>query len=391
MNRSQELAVQIAQLIQQHVSMPGQPRPQPFPPQLLQSIVSAFQQQSTAAASSLRRTDSSASSSLSRSSSNTPVTPVTPQNSAPQVYHHHQSLRRTDSSASSSSLRRTNSSASSSSLSRSSSNISSASTTFSRNVARRLIQDDEAGFDECFQIGGPRRRRRTDRTSPEMKSAVKIVTKPVLRQIDDPYLSKKKSSLFKHKFKKGGKKNRKLRKKNAEIVGPLFKVLVVPTLKILFIREYDAAKSKEPNLTPFEFRQRLFNAALKVVRKRRANHVQSWRLNNCPKPLIYSNASDRLPADLFDQKDNHDSDFDDGARDGHDSCDSENFEESQYQIPLSQPPVDFSEEDDLSEDGASAATTSTQPPPAPPTSTQPPPPPTSTPPPSTSTPPPPST
>ena len=353
MNSSQEITTQIARLIQRHVDMSGLHQPQQLLASIESTIKNATHQTSTAPPPPPPPPHVTPSTTAIPPPPKLVMpTPLTPQNSI-----RHQefppSLRRSDSSASfnsSASLRRSDSSAS---LRRSDSATSFSSSSSGRNVARRLplSLDDEAGFDLCFQTCR-RQRRRSDKTTPKMKVAVKIVTKPVLRLLDDPYLSAKNSNLFKRKFKKGGKKNRKLRKKNAEIVGTLFKVLVVPTLKILFTREYTSAKNQEPGLSPFEFRQRLFNAALKVVRKRRANHVQSWRLNNCPKPLIYSDANHRLPDDLFDQKDNHDSDTDvyDSTHDGTE----EDFEESQCPIPLSQP-VDFSEDDICDEDASPAA------------------------------------
>ena len=353
MNSSQEITTQIARLIQRHVDMSGLHQPQQLLASIESTIKNATHQTSTAPPPPPPPPHVTPSTTAIPPPPKLVMpTPLTPQNSI-----RHQefppSLRRSDSSASfnsSASLRRSDSSAS---LRRSDSATSFSSSSSGRNVARRLplSLDDEAGFDSCFQTCR-RQRRRSDKTTPKMKVAVKIVTKPVLRLLDDPYLSAKNSNLFKRKFKKGGKKNRKLRKKNAEIVGTLFKVLVVPTLKILFTREYTSAKNQEPGLSPFEFRQRLFNAALKVVRKRRANHVQSWRLNNCPKPLIYSDANHRLPDDLFDQKDNHDSDTDvyDSTHDGTE----EDFEESQCPIPLSQP-VDFSEDDICDEDASPAA------------------------------------
>jgi len=364
MNHSQELTAQISQLIQQHVGMSGQPHQQPLAQQLIASIASTIEQQMSTTVSQQPATPTT----VLRQPPPQPTTvlqpppppPMTPQTPVRDLY------RRFDKNVSAS-LRRSDSASSnfsrSSSLTSSTSNLSSASTYVGRNVVRRLIENDDGGFDECYQLGP--RRRSTSKTPPEMKVAVKIVTKPVLGVVDKNFLAVKMSNLFKRKFKVGGKKNRKIKKKNPEIVMKLFKVLIVPVLQVLFTREYTQAKSQEPSLTPFQFRQRLFNAALKVVRKRRANHIQNWRIYNCPKPLIYSDETvrpTRLPDDLFDNADNdkYDSD-DDGTRDGGDGNDSAStldYEESQ-QIPLSQPPpIDFSE-DDFSgdDDGDVSATT----------------------------------
>ena len=400
------LTAQISKLIQQHVGGAGAlplHQQQQLPQQLIASIASTIQQQmsqlpsaSGAARPVLQPPPQSL---LPPPPMLTPQPPrpmLTPQSSASS-----QDYRRFHDSASSSSLGRSDSV--SSSLSRASSLLG-RSASEGRNVARRLIdeRDGQFGdeFDDCFQIDKGPRRRRTSKTSVEMKTAIKIVTKPIMKILDRSYLARKDSILFKRKFKKGGKKQRKLRKKNAEIVGKLFKTLVVPVLRILFIREYTPAKAQDPSLTPFAFRQRLFNAALKVTRKRRANHIQHWRLHNCPKPLIYSDDAG-LPNDLFDDGDgNHDGDDGDGNRDGDDGDgnrdgddddgnhngdetedyrdgddddgdETEDYEESQYQteIPLSQPRVDFADDDffgdDVDESNAPADEDVAAPPPPP--------------------------
>ena len=57
-----------------------------------------------------------------------------------------------------------------------------------RNVARRLIDEDDGQFGDeshdCFQINDRPRRRRTNKTSPNMTIAITIVTKSVMKILD---------------------------------------------------------------------------------------------------------------------------------------------------------------------------------------------------------------
>ena len=57
-----------------------------------------------------------------------------------------------------------------------------------------------------------------------------------------------------------------------------FKELIKPTIRDLAGRCVNPVES---------IHQRFFWAAYDVVRKRRANHVQIWRLNSSPRDLIY--------------------------------------------------------------------------------------------------------
>ena len=106
-----------------------------------------------------------------------------------------------------------------------------------------------------------------------------IVNDPILELLDALYLAPFKSELFKRKRVKMPDANGFRRmKKNPDIVMPLFKTLTKGTLRRLLA----LAGDQDSNL-----RQRYFYAALAVTTKRRANHIQCWRLNGGPLSFCY--------------------------------------------------------------------------------------------------------
>ena len=106
-----------------------------------------------------------------------------------------------------------------------------------------------------------------------------VVNDSILRVLDPLYLAPLHSDLFKRFRVKTPDANgfRRL-KKNPDIVMPLFKRLTKSTLRRLLA----LAENPQENL-----RQRYFYAALAVTTKRRANHIQSWRLNGGPLSFCY--------------------------------------------------------------------------------------------------------
>ena len=122
-----------------------------------------------------------------------------------------------------------------------------------------------------------------------MKDAVKIVRKPMMRLLDKNYLSVKVSSLFKRKFRKGDKKKRKLLKKKTQKSWDTYsKYWWFRLSKFCLHTSTRMLKVNNQAWRRLNFdRQWLFNAALKVVCKRRANHIQHyWCLHNRPKDLF---------------------------------------------------------------------------------------------------------
>ena len=106
-----------------------------------------------------------------------------------------------------------------------------------------------------------------------------VVTKPVMRSLDALFLAPLDSPLFGQKFrvKRNAEGQKKLRK-NPEMDEDSFRTLIDPTIRRL-VRN---SRSTDPRL-----RDRYYNAALAVAKKRRANHTQWWRRYNKHKELIY--------------------------------------------------------------------------------------------------------
>ena len=99
------------------------------------------------------------------------------------------------------------------------------------------------------------------------------VTAPVLTFLDSSFLAPPQSELY----PKGQKKRNGDFKKYAPLDFDCFKDKIKGIIRGLAANNNDA-----PNI-----HQRLFWAAYDVVRKRRANHMQCWRLHGYPKDLIY--------------------------------------------------------------------------------------------------------
>ena len=98
------------------------------------------------------------------------------------------------------------------------------------------------------------------------------VTPAVLSEIDWCYLAPRHSLLYPDATANGSSLKRATMDFNK------FKELIKPTIRDLAGR----CVSRVENI-----HQRFFWAAYDVVRKRRANHVQNWRLHNAPRDLIY--------------------------------------------------------------------------------------------------------
>ena len=101
----------------------------------------------------------------------------------------------------------------------------------------------------------------------------------VLRQLDAAYLAPRRSPLFRRMYKKNKNADgsRSL-KKNADIVMTRFKQLMKAILRPMLT----GLGENKPLVA-----ERLFYAALFIVKKRRVNHVQAWRKFGRSKRLIY--------------------------------------------------------------------------------------------------------
>ncbi len=178
-------------------------------------------------------------------------------------------------------LQRSASLSSSASLSRSASLSSTAST---------ICGDDQEEDDVDVDCDSGRRRAR----APEVERlAVAVVRRHVLGLVDSKFLAlhpQVENDLFKRRFKRhrNGDGTRCL-KKHKDIVMPVFRGIVRNVIRRLCRRDLPTLQRNDETLTYARLRRRYFRAALKVVKKRRANHIQSWRLQNTHRPLIYDN------------------------------------------------------------------------------------------------------
>ena len=172
------------------------------------------------------------------------------------------------------------------------SSTSSVSSSSSSNSSVSSTHDWEDGEDDYLI-----KRRRP--ANAQLKADKRIVTAPVMAEIDSEYLALHplvRNSLFRRKFKRlrGPNGERKL-KKNKDIVIPVFKQLVGPVLKRLTLRHLRSEQAVDPAVSYNILWRRFYYAALQVTKKRRANHIQSWRgeVAGTHKPLIYSGAHQR--------------------------------------------------------------------------------------------------
>ena len=101
-----------------------------------------------------------------------------------------------------------------------------------------------------------------------------IVNRPVMVMLDALYLAPIPSNLFCRKKRKGSNEF----KRNADLKFKMLKALLKPTIRRLV---------RDSHLRQPDLETRFFWCAYDLVRKRRANHIQSWRRNQRPLELIY--------------------------------------------------------------------------------------------------------
>ena len=194
-------------------------------------------------------------------------------------------LSRTSSNCSSASgLSRTSSNCSSAStLSRTSSNCSSVS--FNNDVEEQ--QDDEVVFIK----------KRKSSSAQDLADG-KVVTVPILSHFDANWLARnpkdEDNPMFQFRVRSGvGYGSQPPKKKYADLVVPFFRRNSRAIIRRLVTANLRDEQQQDPSITYEELRKRYEASALKVVRKRRANHVQSWRSDrrgtHCP--LIYGGVS----------------------------------------------------------------------------------------------------
>ena len=188
---------------------------------------------------------------------------------------------------------------------------SASSSSSSMNASRTL------NFKDFEAQAGKRKNRK--RRNPQQKVDAMKVTRPVMEEFDDVWLAPRKSPLlFKRRFKRRRNPDgTRALKKYPEIDMTVFKRIVRPILRDL-LGDTDLTGQDTARLY-----RRYFDAALRVVKKRRANHVQSWRINGRPLPLVYSLS--------FNRGIRHDGDESQRQEDADESQQQEDADESQRQ------------------------------------------------------------
>ena len=173
---------------------------------------------------------------------------------------------------------------------RADSGLSCSSATSSSSSRSRVKDVDFEDYDddESWSI-----KKRRCRASDQDKDDADVVRRPVLRLLDSKYLAPHpnvENKLFKKRFKvTTDSEGTRTLKKYKDLVMREFRQLVRHVIRRLTSRHLPRLQEKDPNLTYDELRRRYFLAALKITKKRRANHVQNWRINKCHKPKIYEN------------------------------------------------------------------------------------------------------
>ena len=136
----------------------------------------------------------------------------------------------------------------------------------------------------------------------QLKADKRVVTAPVMALLDSQFLALHpdvRNPLFRRKFKRArGPNGERTLKKNKDIVLPVFKQHVRGILRTLTLRHLPLAQQNDPAITYHDLHRRFFFAALEVCKRRRSNHVQSWRpeIHGSHLPLIYSGGHQLPPS-----------------------------------------------------------------------------------------------
>ena len=144
--------------------------------------------------------------------------------------------------------------------------------------ARSLDFENTEGLEE-----NARKKRKGRRSDPEKNKIIDMITRPIMDKLDRKYLAPPESALFQYEYKKSRNPDgtRSFRKHKTMVMS-VFKTLVRPILRPIL------GRLDVPNVP--EMYAKFYRAAIKIVTKRRANHVQCWRLNGVAGKLVYGNS-----------------------------------------------------------------------------------------------------
>ena len=195
-------------------------------------------------------------------------------------------------------LSRTSSNCSSvSTLSRTSSNCSSVSGLSRTSSNCSNVSGSDRSFNDVEEEDKVFIKKRKSSSSQDLADG-KVVTAPILSHFDANWLARdpkdEDNPMFEFRVRTGvGFGRQPPRKKYADLVVPFFKKNSRAIIRRLVTANLRDEQQLNPSITYEDLRRRYETSALKVLRKRRANHVQSWRQDrrgtHCP--LIYGGVS----------------------------------------------------------------------------------------------------
>ena len=190
-----------------------------------------------------------------------------------------------------------NSSSCGSLISRSNSNVSNSSCGSIISRSNSNVSNSSCGQRQCqqdFESAGKGFVKRRKPTAAEQKDDAKVLTNPLLRRLDAPCLAPhpdwKENPMFQFKYKRGGG-----RKKTPDLVRPYVRKEIRAIVRQAVITHLPRLQQMDPSMTFESLKSRYNDEAFRIIKKRRANHVQWWRedLYGSHKPLVYGG---QLPA-----------------------------------------------------------------------------------------------
>ena len=102
-----------------------------------------------------------------------------------------------------------------------------------------------------------------------------------MEAIDTELLAKYDSPLFKRFYKRNRVNGKRVLREKYEMDMVMFKQVIRPILRRLLTRLELPVKDQ------VAVHNKYYRVAIQIVKKRRANHVQSWRLHGHPKEPVY--------------------------------------------------------------------------------------------------------
>ena len=164
----------------------------------------------------------------------------------------------------------------------------------STNASSDSASDESSGEDEARKRNrkkssrkkrlSKKRKRRMDKLADDKKA----VNDELMQLLDVSHLAPFKSCMFYRKLKKSSPEGEKILKQYEDINMKAFKMSTRELRRRLAGRDLARLQKKDPSLTSSTLNDRYETAMLALVRKRRANHMQSWRLYGRPKKCIYN-------------------------------------------------------------------------------------------------------